>query len=198
MDAKSERNRLENIQMTFTARRLPVFLLLALSVCSFAIGQSIAPSIDLPNLSKVNETLYRGGQPTEAGIGQLAAMGIKTVLDLRDNDGRAKREESWARAAGLNFINIPLSNIFGPKDAKIDEILKQIDLADNQPVFVHCKRGSDRTGTVIAVYRITHDSWTGDQATAEAKKFGLGWWQFWMKDYIEDYYRDHNSGSPNK
>lgn len=184
--------------MTIAVRRLPVFLLLALSLCLSAFGQSTSSPKNLPNLFKVNETLYRGGQPTEAGIKQLAVMGIKTVIDLRDNDGRAKREESWAKAAGLNFINVPLSNIFGPKDAKIDDILKQIDLADNQPVFVHCKRGSDRTGTVIAVYRISHDSWTGDQATAEAKKFGLGWWQFWMKDYIEDYYRDHISGSPNK
>ncbi len=198
MDAKSKRDRLENIQMTIATRRLPVFLLLALSVCLSAFGQSISPSEDLPNLSKVNANLYRGGQPTEAGFKRLKLMGVRTVIDLRDDDGRAQREESWAKAAGLNFINIPLSNIFGHKDAKIDEILKQIDLADNQPVFVHCKRGSDRTGTVIGVYRISHDGWTGDQATVEAKKFGLGWWQFWMKDYIEDYYRDHNNGSPNK
>ena len=198
MDAESERSRVEDIQMTIAARRLPVLLLLALSVCFSAFGQSSSSSTDLPNLFKVSTNLYRGGQPTEAGIKQLAEMGIKTVINLRDDDGRERTEQIWVRAAGLNFINIALSNIFGPKDAKIDEILKQIDLADNQPVFVHCKRGSDRTGTVIPVYRITHDGWTGDQATIEAKKFGLGWWQFWMKDYIEDYYRDHNSAGPKK
>ncbi|MGH7784650.1 MAG: fused DSP-PTPase phosphatase/NAD kinase-like protein, partial [Candidatus Binatia bacterium] len=106
-------------------------------------------------------------------------------------DGRAKREEKWASAAGLRFINIPLSNWFGPKDRSTDSIIKQISLAENQPVFVHCQRGADRTGTVIAIYRITHDSWTAKQANDEAEKFGFGWWQIWMKGYINDYYRDH-------
>ena len=71
----------------------------------------------------------------------------------------------------------------------VSGVVGAADLAENQPVFVHCKRGSDRTGTVIAVYRMRNDGWTDDEAIKEAKKFGFGWWQFWMKDYIEDYYK---------
>ena len=154
-------------------------------------AQFATPLKDLPNLYKITENLYRGGQPTEAGIRKLKALGIKTIIDLRNDDDRARREELWVKAAGLRFINIPLSNILGPKDEKIEAILAQIERSENQPVFIHCKRGADRTGTAIATYRISHDRWTADQSNTEANKFGFGWWQIFMKDYIDDYYREH-------
>ena len=163
---------------------------LMIAFCLSLAVNSQTTSKDLPNLYKVNTNLYRGGQPTEAGIAQLKAMGIRTVIDLRDDDERATREDGWVKAAGMRFVNIPLSNLLGPKDAKIDAVLAQIERDSNQPVFIHCKRGSDRTGTAIAVYRISHDGWTGKQASEEARKFGFGWWQVFMKDYIDDHYRD--------
>lgn len=161
-----------------------------------AYSQPVSASKDLPNLYKVNAGIYRGGQPTEAGIKQLKAAGLRTIIDLRDDDDRAKKEESWAKSFGLKFINLPLSNLLGPKDANIDRILEQMTHSENQPVFIHCKRGSDRTGTAIAIYRISRESWTGEAASAEAKKFGFGWWQIWMKDYIDDYYRDFIKSRP--
>ncbi len=145
---------------------------------------------DLPNLFQVNSNLYRGGQPTEAGIGTLAKLGIKTVIYLRDGKELAKAEEKWATEAGMNFIHEPEKNWRKPKRASIERVIERLDLAENQPVFVHCRRGADRTGTVIAIYRILRDGWTGKQANAEAKKFGFGWWQIRMKDFINDYYRD--------
>lgn len=177
--------------MTYILRRSSILSLVVLIFCFATQAQIGANSKDLPNLFKVNENLYRGGQPTEAGIDQLKRLGVKTVIDLRDNDERARKEEAWARAAGLRFINIPLSNWFSPDDKDIESIIDQIERQDNQPVYVHCKRGADRTGTVIAIYRITHDGWAGEQAKTEAKRFGFGWWQFWMKNYIGDYYRDY-------
>jgi len=177
-------------EMIRSIKRFSVLLLVGICLGVAAKGQTASPSKNLPNLFKINANLYRGGQPTEAGIEALAKMGVKTVIDLRDNDERARKEENWANAAGLRFVNIPLSNWFGPKDRSIESIVKQIETSENQPVFIHCKRGADRTGTVIAVYRIAHDGWTGEQANAEAKKFGFGWWQIWMKHFINDYYRD--------
>ena len=188
--------------MNLAPRRFLPGLAVMLYVGVFVNGQISLPAAptpdpnslinikDVPNLYKVNSNLYRGGQPTEAGLRQLKRLGIKTIIDLRDDDGRAKSEEGWAKASGLRFINIPLSNFFGPEDAKIDAILNEIGRSESQPVFIHCKRGADRTGTVIGIYRISHDGWIGKDANTEAKKFGFGWWQFWMKDYIDDYYRD--------
>lgn len=167
------------------------FLILFVAVSAgFVQAQRVFEDKNLPNFHQVNEKLYRGGQPSEEGIKKLAATGIKTIIDLRGADKNSQREKEWARAAGLKFFAFDLSNWFKPDERDIAEILKDIDAPENQPVFVHCKRGADRTGTVLAVYRISHDGWTAKQANAEAKKFGFGWWQFWMKDYIKDYYRD--------
>ena len=151
--------------------------------------KSSVSSNDLPNLFKINENLYRGGQPTEAGIDELKRLGIRTVINLRSETERTRKEEDRVRSAGLRFLNIPLNNWLGPKDDTIDRIVAALNRSDNHPVFVHCNRGADRTGTVIAVYRMTFDGWTADQANNEAEQFGFGWWQIWMKDYVNDYYR---------
>lgn len=166
------------------------FLVLTLLLFTgLARAQDCSASKDLPNFGCVNAKVFRGAQPTEEGIKELARRGVKTIIDLRDADERARLEEGWARNAGIKFINVPLNNWFAPKDSEIKRILELIDSSQNQPIFVHCKRGADRTGTVIAVYRIAHDGWTASQAKNEAKNFRFGWWQLWMKDYIKDYYK---------
>jgi protein tyrosine/serine phosphatase len=90
-----------------------------------------------------------------------------------------------------------LSNRTAPSDAEVEQILSLVNAPDNQPVFVHCKRGADRTGTIIALYRIRHDGWTSEQAKAEAKHYGMGFWQLGMKDYISDYYKKHRPHDDN-
>jgi len=142
----------------------------------------------LPNFHEVNANLYRGGQPGADGIAHLKKMGIKTILNLRDNDAREKSEKNAAEAAGLHYFNVPLPTFNRPSDQAVKEALSLINAPENQPVFVHCHRGSDRTGTVIAIYRIEHDGWSSDQARTEARQYGLGMWQMSMKDYINDYY----------
>lgn len=167
-----------------------------LFVITFAqVAQAQIADKDLPNFHQVNENLYRGAQPSQAGIVQLKQIGVKTIISLRGADENSEIEGNWAQSSGIKFINIPLNNWFGPKDEKIEKILASINNAENQPVFVHCKRGADRTGTVIAVYRITHDGWTAKRANVEAKERGFGWWQVWMKDFIKDYYRDFKKQS---
>jgi len=56
-------------------------------------------------------------------------------------------------------------------------------------VFVHCKRGADRTGTIIGCYRIAHEGWTADRALSEAKQYGMSWLERGMREYISDYHR---------
>lgn len=174
--------------MTRSISKFTVSLLIALCIGITVNAQYDQPSRDLPNFYKVNANLYRGGQPTEAGLAKLKQKGIRTIIDLRSYDQLAKKEEGWSRSAGVKFISMPMSNWFKPKDMQIDKIIKLIDDPANQPVFVHCQRGADRTGTVVAVYRISREGWNADRANEEAEKFGFGWWQFWLKDFINDYY----------
>ncbi|MCY7347185.1 MAG: dual specificity protein phosphatase family protein [Pyrinomonadaceae bacterium] len=166
-------------------------LLFIVAFANFVHAQKSVENKDLPNFSQVNAKFYRGAQPTENGVKELARMGVKTIINLRGEDKNAQKEKLWANRAGIKFIAVNLNNWFKPKTADIENIVKEIDAADNQPVFVHCKRGADRTGTVVAVYRIAHDNWTAREANDEAEKFGFGWWQFWMKDYINDYYEEN-------
>lgn len=174
-------------------------LILSVFVFVFSVQAQESPEIkDLSNFFQVNANLYRGAQPTENGVKQLAELGVKTIIDLRGDGDVTKKEKLWAEKNGIKFINVSLSNWFGPKGGRIEKIVAEIDKPENQPVFVHCKRGADRTGTIVAVYRITHENWTAKQANDEAKKFGFDWWQFWMKDYIEDFYENYAKSHPQK
>jgi tyrosine-protein phosphatase SIW14 len=162
-------------------------LSIALGLPSLSIAQD--KNADLPNFHRVNNALYRGGQPSDEGLRRLSQLGIKTVLDLREDDERSRSEELKAQAAGLRYFNLPMGNISKPSDKRVDAAMAVISSAENQPVFVHCRRGSDRTGTIIAIYRIEYDGWTSQAAKEEAKRFGLGFWQIRMSDYIGDYFR---------
>lgn len=153
-------------------------------------AQNCQASLDLPNFGCVNANVYRGAQPTAEGIKELARRGVKTIINLRDADENSRFEAEQARNSGIKFVNVPLGNWFAPKDAKIAEIMSLLDNAENQPVFVHCQRGADRTGTVIAAYHISHDGWTLKQVKTEAKSYDFGWWQIWMNGYIKDFYKD--------
>jgi len=143
---------------------------------------------ELPNFHPVNSNLYRGGQPETGGLEQLKKLGVKTIINLRDDDERARAEKAEAESMGFRYFNIPFASFDRPSDKAVDEVLKLLTSQENSPLFIHCKRGSDRTGTVIAIYRIEHDGWDGEKAKAEAKRYGMGFWQVGMKDYIHDYY----------
>ena len=148
----------------------------------------------LPNFHKVNDQLYRGAQPLTGGMKELAALGIKTVINLRGEDEHTRDEEAEARVAGLRYFSVPLPGFGRPSDEQVNRVLALINDSQNWPVFVHCHHGEDRTGTIIAVYRISHDGWSGEEARKEAKHYGMSRFQFKMKDYISDYARDHKPG----
>ncbi|MGH9883591.1 MAG: fused DSP-PTPase phosphatase/NAD kinase-like protein [Pyrinomonadaceae bacterium] len=164
-------------------------VVISLGLTRLGLGQDEPRYKELPNFHQVNSQLYRGGQPKPGGIQKLNQLGIKTVINLRDDDERALAEEQEARAAGLTYFNIPFKTWGGPQDEQVERVLALIISPANQPVFIHCRRGSDRTGTIMAIYRIEHDGWTSEQAKAEANRFGMGFWQVKMKDYIRDYYQ---------
>ena len=148
---------------------------------------------ELPNFHQVNQQLYRGAQPRAGGIRKLAGLGIKTIINLRGEDENSHAEQKEAEALGLRYFNVPLPGLGRPSNEQVERALQLINATENQPVFVHCHHGEDRTGTIVAIYRITHDGWTAEQAKTEAKHYGMSWAQVGMKDYISDYYRDRKA-----
>jgi protein tyrosine/serine phosphatase len=152
-----------------------------------ALAQTEARDEALPNFHQVNEHLYRGAQPRAGGISRLKALGIKSILNLREVGDNTRDEEREARAAGLNYYSVPMDGMSKPTDEQISAALVVINAEANWPVFVHCKRGADRTGTIVAIYRIQHDNWTARAAIREAKQFGMSRFELGMKHYIEAY-----------
>jgi protein tyrosine phosphatase (PTP) superfamily phosphohydrolase (DUF442 family) len=138
----------------------------------------------IKNFAQVDSGVYRGAQPTEDGIKYLATIGVKTVIDLRAADERSEAEEKMVAAAGMKYVNIPMSGRTPPTEAQITQVLGILE-GDSGAVFVHCKRGADRTGVVIASYRIDRDGWNNTQALSEAKERGMAPTQLPRMSYIQ-------------
>lgn len=172
--------------LSVRSRLLPAILLTASLVPFSAIAAEPA-AVGVGNFHRVSRQVYRGAQPTAAGIHSLANLGVKTVIDLRESGKRALWEKKLVESAGMRYINVPLSGIGAPPPAKVKEILALFDDSSSGPVFVHCRRGADRTGTLVACYRIVHDKWDNGKALEEARSLGMHWFEFAMKNYVLSY-----------
>ena len=93
-------------------------------------------------------------------------------------------EKKIAEGLGLQYVNVPCPPLSAPSPAEIKRVLSLIEPDDSPKIFVHCRRGKDRTGTVIACYRIEHDGWNSRHAILEANKYGMSWSEWGMRSFI--------------
>ena len=166
--------------------RLAIAVLLLLSFTVHAKGADQYP--ELPRLYQISERLYRGAQPRREGIRRLAELGFNTIINLRGASASTRAGEAEAKKLGLNYFNIPLPVWGRPPDADVQRVLEIITAPESGRVFVHCKDGVDRTGMIVALYRIAQQGWTAEMANAEAARSGMRGHQYWMRDYISDFY----------
>ena len=138
------------------------------------------------NFGKVNDGLYRGAQPDTLGIGNLKRLGIKTIINLRMTNEVWKAEETEANANGITYTNVPMNGFARPTPEQVAKALALIETLPS-PVFVHCRYGRDRTGTIIACYRIKHDHWSSEPALQEAEHYGISKFELGMRRYIVDF-----------
>ena len=120
------------------------------------------------NLYKVTPTLYRSEQPDAAVFGQMASqLGIKTELNLRLEH---PSDAALLKGTGIKEIDVPMIG-FWPNQGKIVSALKALRAAEKSgPVLVHCQFGADRTGAVIAMYRVVYQGWTQKAAADEMEQ----------------------------
>lgn len=149
-------------------------LLLVLSMTASSNAEtktsgSAITSIHIGNFGRINDNYFRGAQPEAADYGDLAKLGVKTVIDLT-SDGR-KDEKGLVETTGMKFYRIPMTTSDRPSETTVAHFLKLVTDPVNQPVFVHCQGGRHRTGVMTAVYRMTEDGWTADRAYDEMKQF---------------------------
>lgn len=150
---------------------------------------------DLPHFLQVNDHIYRGAQPNQDAWPKLAKLGVRTVIDLRRRQEHPIEAESTAVfAAGMRYVNFPMNGFDTPTTGQIESVLNLLD--GDEHTFIHCKLGKDRTGTVIAAYRVSREHWSNEKAMAEAERNGLHWYEHGMKRFIWSYHRDTGPNTP--
>lgn len=123
------------------------------------------------NFGRVNAHLYRGAQPSETGYAALKAIGVDTVLRLSLADEGGVEEEKDVTALGMRYVSIPTTTARPPTDDQARRFLTFVRDNPDRVIFVHCKWGADRTGVMIALWRITNDHWPVARAIDEMNAF---------------------------
>jgi protein tyrosine/serine phosphatase len=161
-------------------------LLLAAGNVAGARERGLPPSEGIVNFGKVNDSLYRGAQPDALGIRNLKKLGVRTILNLRMTNDVWEAEAAEASANGLIYTNVPMKGFGRPTPEQVAKALAIIETLPS-PVFVHCQHGCDRTGTIIACYRIRRDQWSSELALQEAKHYGISKFAWGMRKYIAEF-----------
>ncbi len=142
------------------------------SVASFAFSQKIESVANgkapFENLYKINDSLYRGEQPSTEGMKSLVRLGVKSVLNLRC----FASDRSEIKHTSLQRYQEHV-NTWVMSESELIEAL-DILVKSEKPLYIHCKHGSDRTGTVVAAYRIVFENWSKEDAIAEMLQANYG------------------------
>ena len=170
-------------------------VIFALVFTSFA-SEAVRPVVHVNNFAMVNNHLLRGAEPSSEAMGELGAAGVKFIIDLREAGPATDSEKQQASKLGIDYVNVPLRPLATPTPDQIRSVLNLIAENDSRMVFVHCRRGKDRTGTVIACYRIQHDGWGNDRALNEAKSLGMSPLERGMRAFILHFTPTSNTSDP--
>lgn len=152
------------------------------AACAFGAEDVSAPQ-SLPRFIQVAPGVYRGGQPKPAGYEWLKQHGVKTIINLRREHDERKQIESF----GFNYVYLPM----GPTDeispSTIQMFLATVSDPARQPVFIHCRRGADRTGFMVGIFRVSQQGWSAEKAYDEAREVGMRWWYRGLKRQLYEF-----------
>jgi protein tyrosine/serine phosphatase len=140
------------------------FVLVVIMLCFSLLGHSQQGEMQLSikNFHSVDGQVYRSAQPSAKGFKQAEKAGLKTVLSLRKMKFDQRRIK---KQSNLHILHFPLET----KTIAYQDLLTAMVLIDEaqKPLLVHCRRGIDRTGIVVATYRMLKHSWTKEKAIEE-------------------------------
>ncbi len=135
------------------------------------------PSVrEIPNFHRVETYFYRGAMPTVRGVKWLKEHGVKTIIDVRDKPlNPILGEGITARLMGFNYIHMPITTM--PSEKQTNDFLACVEEASRDsakaPIFLHCAHGSDRTGYLVALWRMKHEGWRWSKALSEMFHYGF-------------------------
>ena len=151
-----------------------ILLCLAWSFSTVVQASPARSELSIGNFLQVTPNIYRGGRPAASDILDLVQQyGIKTDIDLEDESSAISAERGYAKTAKMQFLLTEIDPYSTPTDAEVNSVLAQMQDASNFPIFVHCHYGDDRTGLIVALYRVEVQAWTPAAAYAEMIKDGF-------------------------
>jgi len=156
---------------------LCIVIILAMTVPTKTWARQWAEPVRLEgvgNLHRVTSLLYRSEQPSPTGMEQLAAMGIRTVINLRRFHSDRKR----IQGTGLQLVELEM-NTWNASTEDVVSVLRLLREEKRGPFLVHCQHGADRTGLMIAMYRIVEEGWDKREAIREMVHGGYGYHAVW-------------------
>lgn len=164
----------------------------ALALAAVSLGQwktyEQFPEVTIKNFGQMDARFYRGAQPEKEEFKELADLGIKTVIDLR-NDAKDWEKEA-VESLGMRYVNIPMSDKSYPEAGTAERFMEVVSDPETGNFFVHCRGGKHRTGAMGAVYRFNNYKWNYDQVYDEMKAFNFYtflWFYKPMKNFVKDY-----------
>jgi tyrosine-protein phosphatase SIW14 len=177
-------------------------LIAVLSLTAVSLGQEVSNQttptikIKIKNFGQMDERFYRGGQPKEKDYKDLALLGIRTVIDLREDP--EEYEKPLVEQLGMRYINIPMIAKKYPTAEATELFLKTVRDPASGKVFVHCAGGRHRTGAMGAVYRYQFYNWNFEQVYKEMKQYDFytSWGHGAFKDFVRDYYSQMQRSKP--
>lgn len=140
------------------------------------------PVID--NFALVSNQLYRGAAPSDLAIQRLSGQGFKTIIDLRLNGEGVRHEKALADHLGIKYVHIPMG-LTRPSISQIVTFLRTVNNEHNQPVFIHCRYGADRTGMLVGIYRILVENWSYEKVYSEMREHHFKPWLGGMRKTVE-------------
>jgi tyrosine-protein phosphatase SIW14 len=150
-----------------------VFAATAMVALAAVAAASAASNVRIDNFGRVNANYYRGAQPEGQDYHDLAALGVKTIINLTSDDAQPNERQMTERS-GMRYVQIPMTTHQEPTNAQIAQFLSIVNDPASQPVYVHCVGGKHRTGVMTAIVRMTNDGWSADQAFSEMKQYKFG------------------------
>lgn len=133
-----------------------------------AIGRRLQQQ-GVTNFGEVTPSLYRGGLVKKGGIAALKKLGIDVIIDTHAHDSTEKKE---VEKLGMTYLSIPWHCPW-PHDEVFAKFLDAVHANKGKKMFVHCRLGDDRTGMMVAAYRMAEEGWTADEAMNEMRSFGF-------------------------
>ena len=151
---------------------LPILTLVLIALAPITLAQSPRKQVEgVKNFGRVTARYFRGGAVTPAGVDNLAAMGVRTIIDLRDKPSPGEPEA--CKRNGIKYHKFPMDGSVTPNEKAVNQILSIIRSA-KEPVYVHCSAGKHRAGTIAALYRIRVQGWSKARTWAEQQTYGFG------------------------